>query len=341
MPLFDLSTLVRAKKTGRIAVFVAGDHNIFFPALVALDSIQKNNNKHPFDYYMSFSSEHLTDRMKQILAAHDITFLDVDEFDTHGSVSGLSAMHENRWPEEIFYNWIAPLYFAAQGYEYALKVDYDILCLAEYELPKLTNPASTFTGLAWDLDLTKQGLTKSHLDALDIPDFTAERVAYFNAGFVAINLNRYVEQDTYNKFKTIYALLQSQETAVNMAEQVALSITAYLDPSPVARLDETYNTRITVLPQLSPDKQPIIRNIHYITQNKPWRAVDFRYLEGYTKSDKTCLYMYRNAWLKYAADIDGFSEFIEISPPSELETIGMYSQIFASHYRLAKTANKA
>lgn len=341
MPLFDLSTLVRAKNTGRIAIYVAGDHNIFFPALVALDSIKKNNQDHPFDYYMSFSSVHLTDRMKQILATHDITFIDVEEFNTHGSVAGLSAMHENRWPEEIFYNWIAPFHFAAQGYEYALKVDYDILCLSEYELPKLTNPDSTFTGLAWDLDLTKQGLTNSHLEALDIPDFPAERVAYFNAGFVAINLKRYVEQDTYNKFKTIYALLQSQETTVNMAEQVALSVTAYLDPSPVARLDETYNTRITVLPRMSPDKQPIIRNIHYITQNKPWRPVDFRYLEGYTKSDKTCLYMYRNAWLRYASGIDGFSEFIDVSPPSELETIGMYSQIFASHYRLSKTSSKA
>lgn len=341
MPLFDLSTLVRAKNTGRIAIYVAGDHNIFFPALVALDSIKKNNQDHPFDYYMSFSSVHLTDRMKQILATHDITFIDVEEFNTHGSVAGLSAMHENRWPEEIFYNWIAPFHFAAQGYEYALKVDYDILCLSEYELPKLTNPDSTFTGLAWDLDLTKQGLTNSHLEALDIPDFPAERVAYFNAGFVAINLKRYVEQDTYNKFKTIYALLQSQETTVNMAEQVALSVTAYLDPSPVARLDETYNTRITVLPRMSPDKQPIIRNIHYITQNKPWRPVDFRYLEGYAKSDKTCLYMYRNAWLRYASGIDGFSEFIDVSPPSELETIGMYSQIFASHYRLSKTSSKA
>lgn len=338
MPLFDLSALVRANKTGRIAVFVAGDHNIFFPAVVALDSIKKYNRKHPFDYYMSFSSEHLTDRMKQILDAHDITFLDVEEFKKYGSVSGLSAMHENRWPEEIFYNWIAPLYFAAQGYEYALKVDYDILCLAEYELPRLTNPASTFTGLTWDLNLSREGLTKSHLDALKIPDFTAEKVPYFNAGFVAINLKRYVDQDAYNQFKAIYAVIQSQETAVNMAEQVALSITAYLDPSPVGRLDETYNTRITGLPRLSPDKQPVIRNIHYITQNKPWRAVDFRYLEGYTKSDKTCLYMYRNAWLKYAAEIDGFSEFVEISPPSELETIGMYSQIFASHYRMAKNS---
>lgn len=338
MSEFESSAPSHPENTGRIAVFIAGDYNIFFPSVVALDSIREHNRNHPFDYYISFSAEHLTERMKQILDAREITFIDVEEFSQYGSVAGLSPMHENRWPEEIFYNWIAPLYFASHGYEYALKVDYDILCLGEYELPRLTNPANTFTGLTWDLNLIKEGLTDSHLQALNISDFTPEKVPYFNAGFVAINLKRYTESDTYNQFKRIYSLIQSQATAVNMTEQVALAITAYLDPSPVARLDETYNTRITVLPRLSNDKQPIIRNIHYITQNKPWRKVDFRYLDGYTKSRKTCLYMYRNVWLNYAAEIDGFSEFIEIGPPSEIETIAMYAQIFASHYRLDTTS---
>ena len=334
----DSYTQPSPDNTGRLAIYIAGDHNIFFPAVVALDSIRKHNGSHPFDYYVSFKIEHLTKRMQQILDSYNITFIDVADFDQFGSVDGLSLMHENRWPEELFYNWIAPHHFASIGYEYALKVDYDILCLGEYQLPRLINPASTFAALTWDLNLLKEGLGENHLKALDIPDLTPEKVPYFNAGFVAINLKRYVDGETYKQFKDVYSVIQSREPAVNMTEQVALAITAFIDGSPVTRLDETYNTRITTLPHLTREKQPIIRNIHYITQNKPWRSVDFRYLEGYTKSHKTCLYMYRNAWLNYASQVNGFSEFIEIKPPTELETIGMYTEIFASHYRLEKSS---
>ena len=336
----DSHTQSSPYNTGRLAVYIAGDHNIFFPAVVALDSIRKHNNNHPFDYYVSFKIEHLTNRMQQILDSYNITFVDVAEFDQFGSVNGLKLMHENRWPEELFYNWIAPYYFAKIGYEYALKVDYDILCLGEYQLPRLLNPASTFAGLTWDLNLLKEGLSENHLKALDIPTLDPEKVPYFNAGFVAINLKRYVDGETFKHFKDIYSAIQSGDTAVNMTEQVALAITAFVDGSPVTRLDETYNTRITTLPKLTTDKKPIIRNIHYITQNKPWRSVDFRYLEGYTKAHKTCLYMYRNAWLNYASQVDGFSEFVEIKAPTELDTIGMYAEIFASHYRLEKNSSK-
>lgn len=334
MPQLDTTPESRLDTTGRLAVYIAGDHNIFFPAVVALDSIRKHNGNAPFDYYILFPREHLTERMEQILASHNIKFIDVGRFEQYGSVEGLSPMHENRWPEELFYNWIAPLYFLEHGYKHALKVDYDILCMGQYELSHLINPESTFTGLTWDLDLIKEGLTEAHLAALNLQGFNAEKVPYFNAGFVAINLTRYASNDTYTRFRNIYTLIQTHGSKVNMTEQVALAITAFLDPSPVARIDESYNTRITTVPRLSADKTPIIRNVHYITQNKPWRVVDFRYLEGYTKSHKTCLYMYRNAWLNYAAKIDGFSEYISIQPPTELENIAMYAQIFSSHYRL-------
>lgn len=320
---------------GRVAVYIAGDHNIFFPAIVTIASIKQHNAHHPFDFFISFKGEHLTGRMKQILDEHEIDFIDVSEFDQYGSVSGLALMRENRWPEEIFYNWIAPAHFHKMGYEYALKVDYDILCLGPYELSRLLNPDCTFTALTWDVNLRKDGFTNEHADALNLPEMNPDSVPYFNAGFVSINLHRYVSGDLYEIFKSTYSTIQSVGNEVNMLEQIALAVTAFRDPGTVSRLDESYNTRITTLPRMHAGL-PNIRNIHYITQNKPWRPVDFRYLNGYTKAHKTCLYMYRDAWTNFAAKIDGYAEFVDVKPPTALETIGMYTEIFSSHYRMER-----
>lgn len=341
MSITDITSDSHTDFVGRIAVYIAGDHNIFFPAVVAIKSIQVHNPNHPFDFFISFSREHLSGRMQQILSDIGATFVDVNTLKAYGSVDGMSLMRENRWPEEIFFNWVAPYHFAALGYEYALKVDYDILCVGEYQMSRLVNPASTFSALTWDLSLFREGLTDRHLSALAMPDLDATSVPYFNAGFVAINLKGYVELDLYRHFKRIYTAIESVEGSVNMTEQVALAITATVDPTPVAHLDESYNKRITSLPRLGPDKKPEIRNIHYITQNKPWKPVDFRYLDGYTKAQKTCLYMYRNTWLNFAATIPGFTDFVDIKPPTELETLSMYTEIFASHYRMEREAVSA
>lgn len=325
--------LATAEAKDRVAVYVAGDHNIFFPAIVALHSIRANNPNHPFDFYICFRAEKLSDYMQEILNVLDIQFIDVGNFDAYGSVAGLPLMHENRWPEEIFYNWIAPYFFANDGYKYALKVDYDILCVAEYQLTDIMNPSNTFAALTWDLNLFREGLSDEHLLALNADHLTPERTPYFNAGFVAINLERYSQGDMYHHFKSAYIAIQSKGGKVNLTEQVALAIAASTDSVPISRLSETYNTRIITLPKLTDQSLPTMYNIHYITQNKPWKPIDYRFLGAYTKSQKTCIYMYRNIWLTYAASLPGFSEFVDVTPPSELETIGMYTTIFGSHYR--------
>lgn len=327
------------RNQGRVAVYIAGDHNIFFPAVVALHSIQKHNPDHPFDFYISFRSDALTDSMKQILDLYNITFVGVDEYAPYGTVDDLETMHEKRWPLEIFYNWVAPYFFADRGYEYALKVDYDILCVGRYTFSDLFSPESTFTALTWDINLFREGLTENHVEALKSPYLIPEKSAYFNAGFVAINLHYYVAGDMYSHFRSAYIAIQSGEGKVNLTEQVALAVAASTDRRKVVRLHGTYNTRIITLPALTDGIQPNIHNIHYITQNKPWKPLDFRFLEAYTANQKTCIYVYRNIWLNYAAELTGFSEFVTVAPPTDLETIGMYTRILASHYRKDRAQN--
>jgi lipopolysaccharide biosynthesis glycosyltransferase len=313
----------------RIAVYIAGDSNIFFPALVAIDSIQRHNQHLPFDYFMSFEESGLTDQMRFSLTKRNITFVDVDSLGEHGTVDDLPLMGESRWPKHVFYNWLLPNYLHAVGYQYALKVDYDLLCVEMYELSDVRFPDNTMAGLTFDLNLLGEGVAPEHLT--DLPD--PEHTPYYNAGFVPINLARYVEQDTFGRFKDVYMRIQSGGKKIANAEQAALAIVGTMDPTPIHRLDAAYNQRITLLPALTPKAKPILKNIHYLTHNKPWLPVDFRYLSGYVKIKRTGVYLYRNIWLNYASEIEGFSDFVKVRPHTDLQTIGIMAKVLDAHYR--------
>lgn len=311
----------------RIAVYIAGDSKIFFPGLVAFDSIQKYNRHLPLDYYMFFEGEGLTHKMELSLMQRDITFVDIAKLEEHGTVDDLPVMGENRWPKHVFYNWLVPNMLHSAGYKYAIKADYDLLCVGSYDLKDVKNPDNTIAGLVFDLDLANEGVAPEHLTDFENP----ARAPYYNAGFVAINLDRYVEADTFRRFKTVYAEIHADGAKVINAEQAALAIVAAKDTTPLKRLDQSYNQRIVYPPRLDGDGKPIIRNIHYLTHNKPWLPPNFRYLDRYVKIGRTTVFIYRSIWLRYAAGIEGFRDYVQIKPDSELDTIGIMSKILTAH----------
>jgi lipopolysaccharide biosynthesis glycosyltransferase len=313
----------------RIAVYIAGDSKIFFPALVAFDSIQKYNRHLPFDYYMVFEGEGLTPQMKRSLLQRDIAFIDTAELEEHGTVDDLPVMGENRWPKHVFYNWLVPLKLHAADYKYAIKADYDLLCVGPYDLDDVQNPGNTIAALEFEVDLPAEGVKAEHLRDIVNP----KRASYYNAGFVAINLDRYMAADTFGKFKTAYARIHADGNKVINAEQAALSIVAAKDSTPIKRLDASYNQRIVYPPRIDDEGQPIIRNIHYLTQNKPWLPPNFSYLDHYVKIGRTTVYMYRSIWQRYAAGVEGFSDFVDIKPDSDLDSIVIMTKVLQAHLK--------
>jgi len=323
----------------RVAVYTAGDANIFFPALVAFKSIREHNADLPFDYFMCFDREGLTPRMSELMDRYDVRFLDTAELSRHGSIEDLALMTETVWPSEVFLNWVAPLHFAEAGYSHALKVDYDILCVAPYALADILMHSETFGGNTWGQLLLKDGITAGTLAMLGLPGYSSQsRTAYFNVGFVAINLDRYVEGKVFDRFKEVYSVLQAQDGSVNVAEQAAICIIAAVDGHKVRHLGKDYNMRVTQFPELSGDLMPVIRNIHFLTSNKPWRPVSFKYLKHYITSERAGLFFYRNIWLNAASEVDGFAEFVAERPLSEMQMVGLWSRVMTDLYAAHRTA---
>ena len=317
----------------RIAVYVAGDAGIFFPALVAFDSIQRHNTTNPFDYFMCFDGRDFTGEMDRLLAERDINFVDTKALAPYGSVEGLPVMKEQRWPTHVFYNWLFPDWLYEQGYAKALKVDYDLLCLGRYYLPDLMPDTATLSALTFRVNLVGQGVTDNALNELRIPVSEGKAVVpYFNAGIVGINLKDYVNSKTFDVFCSVYSVIQRDGNAVTNAEQAALAIVAYHSSGGIKEIPTAYNQRINVLPRLDSKGNLDIKNIHYLTQNKPWIAPDYRYLKGYTKDGRTAVYIYREIWHEYAQRIRGYERYVAVHSPTSLDRLTMFATVLNAYH---------
>lgn len=319
--------------TSRVAVYIAGDAGIYFPALVAFDSIQRHNTSNPFDYFVCFDGRDLTGEMDAALCKRNITFVDTAELTRHGSVEGLSAMKENRWPNHVFYNWLFPYWLHERGYESALKVDYDLLCLGRYYLSDLMPSNESVSALTFRVNLLGQGVNADVLRELDIPVVDNSAVIpYYNAGVVGISLKDYVSAGTFEIFRSVYMAIQRDGNSVTNAEQAALAIVAFHSSGGIREIPTSYNQRINVIPEFDSRGKIAIKNVHYLTQNKPWLEPDYRYLEGYTKDGRTAVYIYREIWHEYAKNIEGYERYVPAHSPTSLDRLEMFARVLSAYH---------
>lgn len=315
----------------RIAVYIVGDSGIFFPGLVALRSIQDHNTSNPFDYFMCFDGKDLTGEMDAVLTENNIRFVDIAKLEAYGSVDDLTPMKEKRWPSHVFCNWLFPYWLDDQGYLEALKVDYDLLCVGRYYLPDVMPGDATVSALVFDADLLRLGVSQSSLEELEIPVADGKAIVpYYNAGVVGINVKRYVGAGTFGFFRYAYLTIQKEGASVDAAEQVALAIVAFHSDK-VRPIPTAYNQRITILPELDSNGDPVLKNIHYVTQNKPWIDPDYRYLDGYVRVGRTSVYIYRDVWHQYAREIPGYTKYVSASSPSPMDTLAMYTTVLTAY----------
>lgn len=317
----------------RHAVYVAGDANIFFPAVVALKSIQDANPNARFDYYMSFDAVDLTAAMRRILDKYGIYFVDTAELYEYGRVDDIESMRERRWPKHVFYNWLFPMWLKDKSYHFTIKADYDLLCVGGYEVEELLPVSGMFAAFQFSLDILREGVTKESAAKFNLPNQgTKSLIPYFNAGFVGINTRRYHEVGAFERFKYIYREIHEGGARVTNAEQAALAILAFEEGSGIKPIPESYNRRITTFPDVDGDGDPLIHNIHYLTHNKPWNKPDFTYLDRYAKIGRTAVYIYRDIWHHYARRVDGYDAFVQAQVNHPLQQLGVMTRVLRAYH---------
>lgn len=318
----------------RFAVYVSGDSAVYFPGLVALESIRRLNPHLPLDLFMSFPEAALAPEHVAGFDEVGITFIPAAELDAIAATGHMRTMREGQWPVEVFHNWVMPLYLERRGYTHAIKADYDILCMSPYALADVTPHDHVFAAAVFNVDLKAQGVPEDLLP--DSSRAPLENVPYFNAGFAAINLAEYGRTEALAEFKRLYSAIVKRSPSVPAAEQAAWALFCAANEGTLAAIDDSYNVRATTLPRVSSDGRAMIRNAHFVTHNKPWRPPNYRYLANYVPSKRTCVYIYREAWLRAAERLPGFARHVSVPPPDELTTLGTLSTVFAEHYRQAR-----
>lgn len=316
----------------RVAVYICGDERIFFPALVALESIRRHNSNYPFDYFMAFSAKALTPRMRTILSERRIGFIAREDFDGAAGSNALEPMVEGKWPQELFDNWLAPLYFRSIGYRHALKVDYDVLCVAPYRLTDLVSSNETFCSVVFEVDLEKNNVSREVVERLGIKyDSGLAHAPYSNVGFMAIDCESYEDSEFLSSFISTYSDLRSLNPKVPLCEQATLSMLFWSGRASFRAIDPNYNVRIITRPPILSDGSADIRNIHYATHHKPWLRPDFRWFDKYVPIGKTSVYLYRSVWLRAAARDPVWVEYLDFDPNDELQNLGLQLKVLNAY----------
>lgn len=313
------------------AIFVAGDERIFFPALVALDSIQEQNPD-SFDAFMCFDGAKLTADMIKALEYHNIKFVDSKLLEVNERISSLPKMGEGRWPIEILLNWALPEYLFTMGYLQSIKVDYDILCIGKYNLQDVFPYSGMARGLILNINLEKEGLS---LDSIKLattqgilnPDIRA----YMNAGFISFNNELCHKNKFFDKLLKAYEFIFLHCPKAKLIEQLAVYFAISVCPGHAEELDGIYNHRVRWAVLVDKNLSPTAKNIHYITNVKPWNPFDRSVIRGFVDERQGVIFAFRSIWLERAARSPWFSTFCSEPETSQEKALGI-SILIAHNY---------
>jgi len=307
----------------KVALFIAGDERIYFPALVAIESIKKHNPG-SFDFFLCFNKEKLSASMQDTLSSLKINFIDTKELDKHSILDDFTKMHENIWPIDVFYNYALPIYLKDKGYKYSCKADYDILCVGKYDMEKIIPDDVVLSGFKARVNLIKEGMTEtSARESIDKNIFSDIHSAYMNVGFIVFNNDLYCKRDFLGKFKKAYKFLVESSPKAKLHEQLAFASVLNQVCGSFKDTSEAYNHRVLATRDTDDNFMFDTKNFHYITRFKPWMPLDKSKTRWFIDNGGSCLYAYRNIWLDFAMSVPGFDEYCSEKPMSAMQLIGM------------------
>lgn len=330
------------KKNTRRCAYVAGDENIFFPAIVALRSI-KIHNSEEIDLFICFDADKISDTQLKTLKKYDINFIDSKSVDGYKEALKLGIMIEKRWPAEVYLNWCLPQYFHLKGYNLSLKLDYDVLCLESLEklfqintdrffcsfLKTKVNKAVPADALA---EVQKRtGLEKERLFSINTG------VGLFNNEFCS-NINFY--QNLFN----IAEIFNQKCPEIRTLEQAAIALLVSNYNDNFVELTRDFHQG-TIHAPIIIDNKPDIKLVHYLSKFKPWLPFDANELKPLAKKNHSTLPFYRNIWHEFASTVDGYEEFCSEKPFSNtdlimlaVKTIGEVRKIETNNINAEKAA---
>ena len=259
-----------------IALYLAGDENIIYPALVFFASVRKYNAD--IDLFLFLPVVTLPKEYLDFANSINASIIDNSELEKIAPTYIQKFDNMGRWPRSIFYNWLVPSFLELKGYQFAIKADYDMLCNGKFNIEEiLPNKNEIVT-------LKVKGLIESKLDPISLSRIQKDlslslplRARSANVGFVVIDLSEWCKLSLQKLFAEIYYILSNKISEWNgkiigeTVEQLAFAMLQGKIKHKFKSLSARYNYRPIVDPV---QENPTI--IHYNTILKPWLKIDLR-----------------------------------------------------------------
>ncbi|MBQ7456888.1 MAG: hypothetical protein IJS54_04720 [Desulfovibrio sp.] len=300
----------------KIAVYVLGDHNIIYPALVLFTSLKKHND---FDFFLYTESETMNEEQIRLCQDLNIRVENIQNEEYKRRISVFSNF--KRWPKELFLNYVIPYYLNDLGYDYAIKMDYDILCLDTYKLDEVLPKKDQILSVILKRSIV-QTIAEKDLQTLNECFVSGERdltkVSSVNAGFIAIDVKRYVDVDFFSQYTRVYQYITKSNIQFH-GEFIEQWILGYLQAVlgiTYKGVNLAYNFRpggIVIAEKAITQVAARCKNIHYSMACKPWLPVDWaEYVKiDVTRNDLSWFnnFLFFNEWIRVANTIPfvGFS----------------------------------
>lgn len=276
----------------KVCAFIAGDQNIINPSIVCLSSVRKFNNN--IDCFIFTEKEFVDRTQSNILDRENIAVVDISDVNFENYIDNFSDM--DRWPRHVFYNYVAPAYFHGK-YDYAIKLDYDILCCDKYIFEDIVPEKEDVVTIAFNARLDNL-IKPEQVDLIGYDKKELNRFTAVNTGFFVIDVEEYVKRNVYKIFMEKYCkyankLVLNGETH----EQFIFGLIQCLFGHMFKRLPEGYNFR----PVFKNTNK--IYNIHYNTVFKPWVKYDNMdvCIENNKEIFKNLIFF--NSWISHANEM--------------------------------------
>ena len=292
----ELTTMDKAFCMGgdRIAAYVAGDENIVYPGIMTLVSVKEQND---LDLFLFTEMSKLTQHQISLIQEYNIAAVDVSELRTKANLDGFDGFH--RWPVHVFYNYVAPIYLQERNYAYAIKLDYDMLCMARYDLQEILPSSEETISIVYKRKLSEFVSEKIFTEKSGL-SIKLEGYHSVTAGFFVANTQSFVDKKFFDVYRTICLALQKTEYASYISgetiEQFTLGVAQSMLGHSFRKIHPGYNFRPYYFKQF--DKN---YNIHFNKiKEKPWQDVPKDAFVGKGAIGWLRSFLFFNYWIDFA-----------------------------------------
>ena len=275
----------------KICAYIAGDKNIIYPSIVCLSSVKKYNKD--IDLFLFTEKRYATDEHIRLCNKYNITIIDINEIDKKHTINYFSAFM--RWPVHVFYNYIAPDFLYTKGYNYAIKLDYDMLCIDAFNIDEILPSKNEGICVIQKRNLSTY-IDEDNLNKIE-SKFKLDDFKSTNTGFIVFNLEFYNKKNVSKLYGDVFMYFTEKEIiSEETSEQFCFGLLQSTLGVKFKKLKYLYNFR----PYIETQNINNTKIIHYTTVLKPWKQFITEDIAKFNKDGYIRHVLLTSYWIEHA-----------------------------------------